>query len=173
VDSALGDDMLIVQHQHEGFGYSGDLIDQCCCQLLKSGWLRRFQPPLYRMPDLDVDALQRCDQIGKEPDRLIIPFVEGEPGKRYVCRVQPRTDQGSLAIACRGRHQRQFAIEPCIQMLDQSWARHYLGPGRRDIEFCRQQWRGHFPVQGWSHSDLIDCAFILPHLDPTNKHLEV
>jgi hypothetical protein len=41
------------------------------------------------------------------------------------------------------RDQYELALPPGTQPLDQTWARHQLGPDQRNIQLCGQERRGH------------------------------
>jgi len=58
-------------------------------------------------------------------------------------RIDPLTQQRRLAETGRGGDERQFALKPRVQPLDQARARHQVGARWRDIEFGLQEGRFH------------------------------
>ena len=76
MDLVFLDDMIIIQNQGEIAGQLGDIIDQvdnyrfAVAQLRRTGELARFYSYLL------VNILNRGDQVGPEPDRIIVPLVK-------------------------------------------------------------------------------------------------
>ena len=96
--------------------------------------------------DIRLNRLQGGDQVGQETDRVVVAFIQREPGGRSLATGDPFADQRSFTKASRGGNKGQLAIQPHVQSFGQAGARHQPWSDGGDIEFGFQEGDGHFAL---------------------------
>ena len=95
---------------------------------------------------IGINCLCGGDKVSPEPRRVIVTFVQRDPGDGPVAASGPLAQQRRLAETSRGGDERQLAgkaqaflkaalPKPRVQPFDQAWAWHQLWSDRGDIEF--------------------------------------
>ena len=83
--------------------------------------------------------MKSSNEILQEVDRIVIVFVEGNPGRRDVDFAQPAAYQSGLAIPGRRGDQREWAFQASAKTLNEARARHEILTNLREKEFgCEQ-----------------------------------
>ena|SRR5579862_4227484 len=59
---------------------------------------------------------------------------------------QPGTNQRGFPKASGGRDERQFAVQPLVEPLDQPGTENNVWPKRRNVEFRGKNWHHVFPL---------------------------
>ena len=71
--------------------------------------------------------------------RLIVRWLEREPGERDGTGGQPLSQQGGFAAPGRGRQEDQGPLQALLQLVEQAGTRHQVGTQARPLEFAGQQ----------------------------------
>ncbi len=74
-----------------------------------------------------------------EMDRIIVAFVQRDPGEGSPAATDPFAKERGLAEAGRRGDERELAVKPCIQPFKQARARHQLWWDRGNMEFGCQE----------------------------------
>jgi hypothetical protein len=74
------DQVVIVEDEDEWSRRGGDVVDQAREERLWRGRLGSLQHSLGGLADFGINPLQGCHEIGEEARRVVVVFVEGEPG---------------------------------------------------------------------------------------------
>ena len=132
-------------------GDSHDFVDQRRQDCLNSGRRGGTEHRQGSFASPWLCLLQRGSQVRPEARRVIVPFVQREPGDGPPAAGGPLAQQRGLAKAGRGGDEREFAVQARVQPLDQARTRDQLGPDGGDIQFGGKQRHGHlfFPGYGW------------------------
>ena len=85
VDDTGANELIVIQHEHDGIGEFDQLVEQVRQQGRPGRRLRRFESlqeclPWQLLPAIRLQRLQGRDNVGPEPGRVIIFVVEPEPG---------------------------------------------------------------------------------------------
>ena len=145
MDPCRVDEVNIVQHQDKWLGRGGNVVDQGCHHRLDQGDLRGPQQAQDITAQGPLHLLQGSDEVLHKAHRVVVAFVQGEPGDSPRTMTDPLAEQRRLAKAGRSRDEGQFAgkapgalPETRIQGIDQPLARHQPRARWRDIEFGGQ-----------------------------------
>jgi hypothetical protein len=152
------DQMVIIQNKDDFLGDGSQIVDQGD-QNGVGGWrlrgLEHVQGPLADFSVNLLDLVKRCDEVDQESHRIVIIFIQREPGHLdrlamdflvYPQIFQPMTDQGGFAKASRGGDQSQFAVQTILQAFDQFSSLDEFRSGGGDVEFCDQNRGNHAPI---------------------------
>jgi hypothetical protein len=90
VDWLRRDQVVVVEHQHDGLREDADFIEQCAQQRLDWQRLTRMQQRERALADLGPHCLERGDDVGSEERGLIVALIKCDP-----CRM-PFTRPGQL-----------------------------------------------------------------------------
>ena len=85
--------------------------------------------------------LQSSDEVSQKACRVVIPFVQREPGHRPLVTGNPFADQRGFAKAGRGGDEGEFVtkLKTLIEPFDQVGAWDQVRPQWRDIQFRLQE----------------------------------
>ena len=156
-----GDQVVVVEHQHppcvrracsgHGVDHDGHRRGRVARQVLEDG--RRLQ--------VDAGSRQGGDQVAEQPDQVVVPLVQGQPGRpcprSSCCQVgDPVAEHGRLPGPGRRRDERQPLpwVEGGVEPFSQSGARDGLGAQGRS-----EQLRGEHRSR---HSRIIGAALTPP-----------
>jgi hypothetical protein len=106
MDLRVFDDVIILEHEDKILLDTNDVVDQPREDLLDDRRLHGIQRRAQTLADTAVNCLEGGIHIAPEMQRIIIAFVEGEPGKGESACPGPVTDEGRLAEPCRGGDER-------------------------------------------------------------------
>ena len=141
------DQVVIVQDEDKIVRDGGDFIEQGRQQ--RFSWrrlrgLEHAQHPCakfrhYPFAFAQDKRLQCRDEVSQKAVGVAIAFVQRQPGDRSrrapAGHGEPFADQGGFPKAGRGGDQRQFAVQPRVQPLEQADAGHNLGARWGEKEF--------------------------------------
>jgi len=150
IDRSGIDQVVVVKDEDELPARGRDLVQergQECFGARRLGGLERSQ---HLCSDAGEEGLQRRDEVGQKARGRAVRCVQRKPGDANpsfarLATGEPFADQRGLAEAGGGRDEGQFVAgrETLVQPLDQPGARDHLGSRWGDIEFRRQDRRGH------------------------------
>src|SRR5438270_3244689 len=89
-----------------------------------------------------MQRIDRADDIRPEANRIVIAFIERDPGKGPGTRAgisMPGTEQGRLAPASRGNDERKGAPQCSVHTLREPWTRYHIQAHWRHRDFRREQ----------------------------------
>ena len=104
--------MVVVQDKDEIVRDGGDLVEQGCQKQFDRRRLRRLKRGSTTPRQcLRRDRLQSRDEVSQKTSRVVIPFVQRQPGDRLVRTTggNPLADQRGFAKAGGGGDEGQFA----------------------------------------------------------------
>jgi hypothetical protein len=132
------DQVVVVQHQGDPALPRGELVDDHGHHRLRRrrGTLERGGDPLA---DAGPHPVQRSGHIAPEPGRVVVAFVQRQPGDRLPAAVGPVGQQGRLAEPGRGAHQGQLPLRPLVQPLQQPRADQEPAAGAGPVQLGGQQ----------------------------------
>ena len=136
VHRRIVDGVVIVQDEGEGSVGSGEIVEENGEERFGRGRARGSEGALDLRPQAGAYRLERGYEVGEEACQIPVSGVEGQPRGRPLDIGEPRTDQRRLAEPSGGGHERQPAVQPRIQPLDQPRPRYDVGPQRRRVELC-------------------------------------
>jgi hypothetical protein len=142
VDRRRLDQVVVVQHQHVRIRPGGQLVDQRGHYRLERP-RRRVQQCGDTLPDPGVHLVQGGGDVAPEPRRVVVAFVQRQPGDRSRAVVGPVGQQGGLAEPGRGAHQGELAGGALGQPLQQPRAGQEPGAGAGRVQLGGQQ---HVPL---------------------------
>ncbi len=97
------DDVIVIQDQDQRVGESGDIVYQADHGGFSGAQLGGADDVAGFVAHLVAHGLNRGDEVGPEPDRVVVALVEGEPGRCMTGLGQPAGDQGGFSESRRGR----------------------------------------------------------------------
>jgi hypothetical protein len=113
------------------------------------------------------EELFRCNpaqsfyDVPPEPHRIVVPLVEGDPGKGQVgffC-LTPLGQERRLAVACRGAYEGSLAVRRLSEKLEQSGMDQLLGARRRCPQLGLEDYPGR--IDAWVASG-VDGGLLGP-----------
>ncbi len=137
----LGEQVIIVEHQHQRIAPESDLVEQSRQDFFDRRKLRRLESAEETRPGVLVHRLQGRRQVGQKAQQIVIAFVQGEPRCRITALLEPGGSQRGLPKPGGSGDERQSPpeLQPIIHLAEQVRARHQVRPQRRDIEFSSQR----------------------------------
>jgi len=82
---------------------------------------------------------QSGDAVGPKTGRVVVVFVQRDPGDGPLGARGPFAQQRGLAKAGRRGDEGELAVQTRVQPLDQARARHQACPDRGNVEFGLQE----------------------------------
>ena len=134
----VGDQVVVVQHQHQVGLAGGELVEQLRQDHLGEdvGRARALEQGERALAEPGLDHPERLDDIGPEPHRVVVAVVQRQPGDPpgAVVGPPPLGQQGRLARPGRGVDQAQPPLGPGLQQPVQPGPGDQPGPDRRRAE---------------------------------------
>ena len=139
----VGDQVVVVQHQHQVGLAGGELVEQLRQDHLGEdvGRARALEQGERALPEAGLDHPERLDDIGPEPHRVVVAVVQRQPGDPpgAVVGPPPLGQQGGLARTGRGVDQAQPPLGPGLQQPVQPGPGDQPGPDRRRAQLGPQE----------------------------------
>ena len=145
VDGRLGDQVEVVQYQGKGVGKGfQDIVDQHAddAPRLRTGVGQVGQEGPSRGAAGRVQASQGSDEIRQKEGRIVVTFVQREPGQgeNGGWRMENGGQEGGLAVAGWGGEEGEAVGGQAVaQRCQQARAREHVAAGQRGLEFGLDQ----------------------------------
>ena len=98
VDRVGGDDVVVVEHEHERIVTCLDLVQQGRADQVGTRACPGTEEARRRVTRSGPDRLERRDEVADEAGEVVVGGVEREPGMREVARRQPAGERRGLAV---------------------------------------------------------------------------
>src|SRR2546423_2558829 len=136
--------VIVVKDEDERVFYGSNVIEQGRQNRYGWRWLRRLERTQHAFSNSRRNRLQSSDEVRQKACGVVIPFVQRQPGgtgPRSLDSLDPFTDQRGFPKASGGRDERQFAVQPLVQPLEQAGAADNVRSKPREIQFRSENWR--------------------------------
>ena len=74
------DQMLVIEDETKVARDKGNLVNQGRNSRLNWWWLGRVEEGQRGLPDSGIDRLKRSDEVGEEARRVVVVFLQRNPG---------------------------------------------------------------------------------------------
>jgi hypothetical protein len=127
VNGCGSDDVIIIEHEHEILSLPAEKVigeqGQYGCEFHR---LCEAKPRLSARAQVGIKPLQGGNEIGEEPNGLIVLRLKREPGDQRACGSPPLGQQGRFAVSGRCRDKGERACHALLETLDEVRARDEL-----------------------------------------------
>src|SRR5690348_3392686 len=107
--------MVVIKDEDEMVSYGSHIIEQGRQNRFGWRWLRRLEHTQHPFSNIGRNRLQSSDEVRQKAYRVVIPFVQRQPGGRSLATGDPSTDQRGFPKAGGGRDEGQFVVQTLIQ----------------------------------------------------------
>ena len=117
MDRFGGDDVVVVEHQHERVVARLQLVEKRGADEIRGRARPGTEQARGRLARFGPDRAQRRDEVPGETGEIVVGGIEREPGAGDAPRLEPAGERRRLAVAGRRREQREAGavIEPRIE----------------------------------------------------------
>ena len=135
------DQVIVVQDEQRlvAAGPVGQLVDQGSDQAPVRGGGGRAEQRRHPFTDPGARPIQRRHYVTPEPGRVVVRWIQAQPGDRMPAALYQVGQQGGLAISGRRAHQDQSLGQAVIEPLRQPRARHEPRPWPGLVQLGGQQ----------------------------------
>ena len=143
VDQLVAHEVVVVENQHISLRRVCELVEQRRQHHVHQAGAGAREPRQRLVAERRNDRPQRADQIAPEPDRVVVPRVERDPGKRsrLIRRGTPFAEENRLPPTRRRAQKRQLALAPGHQARDQFPTRDEPRPHLGDMQLRSDEHR--------------------------------
>src|SRR5918995_2743530 len=155
VDSLRAYGVVVVEHEDEVARHLQDLVAECGEDGLKFlPRLQGAQESTRGCPEVLVDRPDGGNQVQEEADRIVVPFVQRDPGYRKFASPAPVREQSRLAETGRRGDDGQLASYALIQPLVEARTRHGIRTTTGHVELGLE----YLPVREFRFSHRKNCT---------------
>ena len=152
MDRRRGNHVIVIEDEYHLVGQGSEAIDPDGqdgfngCKLLGGRSLLERQSRRFTAM---MDTRDSSEDIGPEACEIIIVLLQREPGRSKRSLLKPGRQEGRLAKACRGREEREWALDAKGELVCQARTSNQIGANR---------WHGEFRDQKQSFACETLCA---------------
>ena len=140
VHGHIGDQVVVVEHEHVGAPGGGQRVDQQRQRGVARGGPGSGHGGLEGGGDLEARRPQRRADVGPEARRVVVVLIERDPRhRRPVLDAQPFGQQARLAPSGGRRHQAHATVQPVAQPADEIGAADVPRAQLRRLDLGQQQ----------------------------------
>ena len=110
---AIVNEVIVIQHQNNVFRHIGQIVDEQGSHAIRWWKLRCLKAGRF-LKRIGKDGLQGSGERVHEDAQLVVVFIQGEPGREAIARLQPLGQQRRLTKPGKGGNQRDFAAQPGV-----------------------------------------------------------
>src|SRR5439155_26672764 len=104
------DRVVVVQDEDEPVRERGEFVEQGRQDRFGRRWLRGLERSQNLSSNIRRDHPQSGDEVRQEASRVVVTFIQRQPGGRSLATGEPLADQRGLPEAGRGRDEGQLSV---------------------------------------------------------------
>jgi hypothetical protein len=131
--------VVVVQDQHELLRGGLELVDQGGHDALARDATRAAEEGKHALAHAADGTIERDDHVSPEPDRVVVPCIQRQPGDGPPRGCGPVSEQGGLAEAGGRAHKDHLPGHPLIEPLDQAWSGEVVWAALGDVDLGGEQ----------------------------------
>jgi hypothetical protein len=135
------DQVPVVEDEDERIADWLQLVDQRRQDALEQRRSRSREQREGLGADIGLDRADRLDGVRPEPDRIVVPGIDREPGERSRPAVEllPGGEERRLAPPCRRRDESELPAPVCAELLDEGRTRNEIAARGRAAKLRDEQ----------------------------------